>query len=180
MVSDLVDAAIGQANVACVMMQGFAPLDLVAGTKRQNSSGLWEDAGQIAVTGEDRLRPGFIGIQSDKVAEVSVVMDVFPRAGTLAIVVDTGQHSWIGKLVGENLKVSPDLARQVELHGAAIGRETGQSHREFFAVVTGPDVKGQADLPEVGDAVEIPRLQVARSKRRKQQKHQQPNRAHDD
>ena len=67
-------AAVAKADVASLIVDGFGPLNLILSSYVKDAFERHDGcADQISITGEDRLRLGFIRVEADEVAEVRVV-----------------------------------------------------------------------------------------------------------
>ena len=68
----MLHAAIGEADVALIVMDGGCPTDRAAGDELENSVFRRVVAGEIAVAIEKPLRIGVIGFKADKVTDVLI------------------------------------------------------------------------------------------------------------
>ena len=176
-VADSKGAAVGQGNVAGAVMDGLRPFHPIAEAQRQDAIAgalrCSERAGQIAVTRKDHLRFRFIGIEPHQVAKMPVIGEILPVPAPRSAVAGTGQHFRIGKLLGQDLKMAPDLTGEIEFLRPALTAESRQSHGEFLLVIRGPQVESQPNLLEVGDAVDRTNYPAPLVEGRQQQKQQQ-------
>jgi hypothetical protein len=127
-------------------------------------------ADNVTIAGEERLGLGFVGFQSNEIADVLVLVerDNVLGVGTadhvageggrfVALVAGTENDLGRAQLVGKSGKVHPRLEGEGDgISRAAVSRRN--RHRELVAVICGENTERQTDVFKVVDAFDALRF----------------------